>query len=163
MNLKNREVVFSFLDKLNIEYKIYEHPAVFTTAESEKYTAHIEGADTKNLFLRNKKGTCFYLVTLPSSIRGDLKKIANTVGEKKLTFASDESLLKYLGLTAGSVSPFGLINDTSRTVNFFLYSDLLKADKLGFHPNDNTATIIINQDDFQLFLREVGNNYQVID
>ncbi len=162
MNLNNREVVFSFLDKLNIEYKIYEHPAVFTTTESEKYTAHIEGADTKNLFLRNKKSTCFYLVTLPSGIRGDLKKIADSVGEKKLTFASDESLLKYLGLTAGSVSPFGLINDTNNVVRFLFYSELLKADKLGFHPNDNTATIVIAQDDFQLFLEKVENSHQLI-
>jgi Ala-tRNA(Pro) deacylase len=151
------EDVYKTLENLNISYKRYNHPPVYTTREAEKYTKNIQGVDTKNLFLKDKKGKRYYLVILPAEERADLKKLAEKVKEKKLSFASSEKLMKYLGLEAGSVSLFGLINDKKSEVKVLVHKNLLKAEKLGFHPNKNTATIVISQDSFRMFLSQKGN------
>ncbi len=150
--------VYSFLEKINISYEVYKHPPVYTTEEAEKYNKDIDGTDTKNLFLRDKKGERYYLVIIPAEIRADLKKIAEILGEKKLSFASAEKLMEYLKLEPGSVSLFGLVNDKENKIKLLVHEKLLKAEKIGFHPNKNTATVVISQDDFKKFLEKIGNN-----
>ena len=102
----------------------------------------------KNLFLRNQKGNRHYLVVLEHSKRADLKAVADQIGDGKLSFASPERLMTHLGLTPGSVSPFGLINDRDHAVRVVLDRDLKSADALAFHPNINTATFVIAAADF---------------
>ena len=70
---------------------------------------------------------------------------------------------KYLGLKPGSVSPFGLINDENHEVHLFIDKNLLNSPRLSFHPNDNTGTIIISQEDFIKFLEAMGNSYEFIE
>ena len=70
--------------------------------------------------------------------------------------------MKHLGLTPGSVSPFGLLNDPGRQVRVFLDQDLQGAERLTFHPNDNTATLAISGDDFERFLGHVGHAVRFI-
>ena len=80
----------------------------------------------------------------------------------KLSFASDERLLKHLGLTPGSVTPFGLINDSEHHVHVFLDENLQKSRTVSFHPCINTASIIVCFDDFLRFLDWTGNGYEFI-
>ncbi|RPJ77778.1 MAG: prolyl-tRNA synthetase associated domain-containing protein, partial [Acidobacteria bacterium] len=89
--------------------------------------------------------------------RADLKAVAAAAGEDRLSFASAERLMKHLGLTAGSVSPFGLVNDTSGSVGVILDHDLREAGDIAFHPNVNTATIVLSYADFERFLAARGN------
>jgi Ala-tRNA(Pro) deacylase len=65
--------------------------------------------------------------------------------------------MKYLGVTPGSVSPFGLINDAERHVRVFLDRDLKSAARVSFHPNINTATWVIAYGDFERFLSSTGH------
>ena len=81
----------------------------------------------------------------------------------KLSFASEARMDKYLGLKPGSVSPFGIINDEEKHVYLYIDKNLLKAEKLSFHPNDNTATCVISKDDLIKFLDIMGNGYEFID
>jgi Ala-tRNA(Pro) deacylase len=110
MNDAEREVAV-FLEQMGVPFVRYEHPAVATVAEAEKYWGNLRGAHCKNLFLRNNKGNRHYLVVAEASRRVDLKALTRVLGEDRLSFASAERLKKYLGLEAGSVSPFGLIHD----------------------------------------------------
>ncbi len=151
------EEVYKKLEELNIPYKKYDHPAVYTTKEAERYTKDIEGVDTKNLFLKGKKGRRYHLVILPAEEKADLEKLAEELNEKKLSFASSEKLMRYLGLEAGSVSPFGLVNDKHSEVGALVHEDLVKAEEVGFHPNKNTATVVISGEDFEAFLKHTGN------
>ena len=80
----------------------------------------------------------------------------------KLSFASPERMMRYLGLEPGSVSPFGLINDTEHHVILFLDSRLRDAGSLSFHPNDCRGTVVISQSDFQKYLESVGNTVEYI-
>jgi Ala-tRNA(Pro) deacylase len=87
----------------------------------------------------------------------DLRLVAERIGDGKLSFGSPERLMKHLGLTPGSVSPFGLLNDPGRQVRVFLDGALEGADRLTFHPNDNTATLVLSGEDFRRFLGHVGH------
>jgi Ala-tRNA(Pro) deacylase len=149
--------IYNILDELGIFYERNNHEAVYTVAESEKIRTTTDAGETKNLFLRNKKGDRHYLVVVSSKKKVDLKNLRNLLCETNLSFASDERLLEYLGLTPGSVSPFGLINDESNQVSVVIDTDLLKHKKVGFHPNINTATLALSIGHFRKFLEWTGN------
>lgn len=149
------EEVFKVLKHLEINYERRDHPPVFTVAEADKYDRG-EGAQSKNLFLRNKKGDKHFLVVLEGGKQIDLRQLQQQLQQNKLSFASPERMMQYLGLTPGAVSPFGLINDSDKSVTVVVDEDLLKAPKQGFHPNVNTATVIIGTDDFKKFLSWSG-------
>lgn len=144
--------IYQILEILNISYQKYEHPAVYTVEEAEKYDRDIEAGKSKNLFLRNKKGDKHYLLVMESSKRVDLKKLGELVNEPRLSFASPDRLQKYLGLTPGAVSPFGLVNDAEHSVHVLIDESLLTFDKLAYHPNVNTETLVISTDDYKKFL-----------
>jgi Ala-tRNA(Pro) deacylase len=80
----------------------------------------------------------------------------------KLIFASDKRLKKYFGVEPGSVSPFGLINDKERHVHLFIDEKLNEFEQLAFHPNINTASIVISTPDFLRFLSYTSNPYEFI-
>lgn len=145
------------MEQLDIAYVKHEHPAVFTCEEAERYYKDIEGGKSKNLLLRNKKATHFYLVVAEDSKKIDLKSLTLTLGEDKFSFASPERMMDLIGLTPGSVSPFGLINDLDKKITVVVDEDLCAHDFLNFHPNDNTATLEITTVDFKKFLEWCGN------
>ena len=152
-----RAPVYAALSALGIQYDVFEHPPVFTGEEAALHWAAIPGAAVKNLFLRNKKGDRHYLVILGIEKQADLRQLVNVVGDDRLSFGSPERLQRYLGVTPGSVSPFGLIHDTTHSVRVIVDSDLTKAGRLIFHPNDNTASLTISGADFVRFLERQGN------
>jgi Ala-tRNA(Pro) deacylase len=149
--------VYATLDGLGITYERHAHPPIFTSEEAAEHWADIDGAKIKNLFLRNKKGDRHYLVILEVSKRADLRQIVKFVGDDRLSFGSPERLMAHLGITPGSVSPFGLIHDTTGAVRVIIDADLRSADRLIFHPNINTASVAISGADFERFLASRGN------
>jgi len=150
------------LRELGIPFTRKEHPPVATVEEASVHWADIDATHCKNLFLRNQKGDRHYLVIIEHAKRADLRKVADQIGDGKLSFGSPERLMKHLGLTPGSVSPFGLINDATHSVRVVLDRDLKSAQRLSFHPNVNTATLTIAAADFQRFLDASGNPVQYV-
>jgi Ala-tRNA(Pro) deacylase len=149
--------VYATLEALGITYETYGHPPIFTGEEAAEHWAGIDGAKIKNLFLRNKKGDRHYLVILEVSKQADLRQIVKFVGDDRLSFGSPERLMATLGLTPGSVSPFGLIHDTNHAVRVIVDADLRSAGRLIFHPNINTASVAIGVPEFERFLASRGN------
>ena len=154
--------IYQILNDLTVEYIRHDHLAVFTCEEAEKFCPPIPGGKSKNLFLRNRKGDKHYLLIVESSKRVDLGRLASLVNESKLGFASEERLKEHLGLTPGSVSPFGLINDQTHRVIVLIDQDLWKEDRLSFHPNINTATLELTREEFKKFLDECGNEIRFV-
>jgi Ala-tRNA(Pro) deacylase len=146
-----------YLEDLGITCERHDHPPVATVAEAEQYWGGIDALHAKNLFLRNQKGSRHFLVVLAFTRRGDLAAVGEHFGEKKLGFASPERLLAHLGLTPGSVSPFGLINDPEHKVEVAIDVALRDAARVAFHPNVNTATLVLSSADFQRYLAAVGH------
>lgn len=149
--------VYACLSQLGIPYERHEHPPVFTVEQALEHWAGIDAVHCKNLFLRNKKGDRHYLVVAAHATVVDIAAVAVRVGEGRLSFASAERLAAHLGLTPGAVSPFGLINDPSASVRVVLDGTLREAARVGFHPNVNTATVVLTFADFERFLAARGN------
>ena len=144
--------VFEALRALGIDYQAYEHPAVFTTEDVDRYWRDIPATPVKNLFLRNKKGNRHYLVIVGVDKRVDLQQLVKIIGDDRFSFGSADRLMEKLGLTPGSVSPFGLLNKGSEDVLVIIDADLRDAERLIFHPNINTASVTISFADLQRFL-----------
>ena len=154
------EIVVARLRDLGIAFTRHEHPPVATVHEASVHWAGIDATHCKNLFLRNQKGNRHYLVVLTASKRVDLKAVAEQIGDGKLSFASPERMMTSLGLTPGSVSPFGLVNDSEHAVRVVLDRDFQTSARLAFHPNINTATYTVAAADFKKFLDACGNPIQ---
>jgi len=155
--------IHQFLKDNNIEFECFDHPAVFTCEQAQELIPDgIPGADTKNLFLRDKKGKQHVLVTVGYDKNVDLKALSDFLDAKKLGFASAERLEKYLGVTAGAVSLLGLVNDTENAVEFYMDEDLWEKDLFRVHPLVNTASITISKEGVEKFLKATGHELNVI-
>jgi Ala-tRNA(Pro) deacylase len=160
--MRGQSEVYETLKNLQIAFDYYEHPPVPTVKEAMIYWKDIEAAHCKNLFFRNHKGNRHFLVLLEFYQNLDIKNLESKLKQGKISFASDERLLKYLGLTAGSASPFGLINDEKHEVIVFIDENLQKANKISFHPNINTASLVISLEDFLIYMNSTGNKYSFL-
>jgi Ala-tRNA(Pro) deacylase len=154
--------LYSVLKDLSIPFDYYEHPPVATIGEARKYWKDIEAAHCKNLFFRNHKGNRHYLVIIEHSCDLHIRDLEHRLKQGKLSFASDQRMMKYLGLTPGSVTPFGLINDTDKHVHLFLDENLKTAKKISFHPCINTASLVIAYSDLIRFLEYTGNSFEFL-
>ena len=140
-----------------IRYTAYEHPPIFTGEEAATHWKDVPGVGIKNLFLRNKKGDRHYLVIVAVDKHVDLRQLVKVIGDDRLSFGSPDRLMRYLGLTPGSVSVFGLLHDGSAPVGVIVDEGLRSAERLIFHPNDNRASVSISFPDFERFLASRPN------
>jgi Ala-tRNA(Pro) deacylase len=72
-------------------------------------------------------------------------------------------MVETLGVTPGSVTAFGLINDTDHRVRFVLDAALAKADPVNFHPLGNNATTAVSQAGLPVFLAALGITPMIVD
>jgi Ala-tRNA(Pro) deacylase len=161
--MNQKEKVLHLLEQLNITIEIYEHKPLPTIETAMEVWKDIESTHCKNLFFRNHKGNRHYLVILESNHTLDIRDLEQRLKQGKISFASQKRLSKYLGVTAGSVSPFGLINDPENHVHVFLDQQLLNSTKISFHPNVNTASVVIDFRDFRRYLDYTGNTYEFLE
>ena len=160
--MTKREQVTNLLDELQISYDIYEHPPVPTVEEALPYWNKIDATHCKNLFFRNHKGNRHYLVILDHEQQLKIRDLEQRLKQGKISFASTKRMERYLGLSGGSVSVFGLINDKENHVHLFLDASLKSAERISFHPNENTSTLVISFNSFLKFLDWSGNSYEFI-
>jgi len=151
-----------FLIKHAIKLERHEHAAVMTVAESELLVPALPGAKTKNLFLRDKKGLKHFLITIPAALSVNLNQLGDVLGAGRLGFASADRLLRHLGVTPGSVSMLGLVNDTEHYVQFVIDQALWEAPAVQAHPLVNTATMVMPHADLVRFLAATGHEPQII-
>ncbi|MPZ58128.1 MAG: prolyl-tRNA synthetase associated domain-containing protein [Rhizobiales bacterium] len=153
--------LFAFLDRLGIAHTTVSHPPLFTVEESRVLRGQIAGAHTKNLFLRAKNGTLFLVVALEDA-RIDLKRLHQRLGAARFSFGSADLLRTVLGVEAGAVTPFAVINDRHGAVSVVLDAAMMRYAVLNYHPLDNTRTTTIHRDDLVRFLEASGHPPLVI-
>ena len=151
------------LDELNIEFKIVEHPPAFTTEEADKFIEGHEGVRTKSMFLTDRKKRNFYLVILDDYKRLDMDLFKDIVLEKKIKMASENSLMEKMKLPAGTVSPFGLLNNEDHDIKFFMDKEISDQEIMTFHPNTNEKTLFIKTKDLYKFLDNIGYVVNIIE
>jgi Ala-tRNA(Pro) deacylase len=156
-----REGLLARLEELGIETVTVDHPPVFTVAEHSRLERELPGGHTKNLFLKDKKGRLLLVVALGHA-HIDLKSLHKVLGSDRLSFGSPELLMEVLGVTPGSVTPFALINDKARRVTVILDADMMRHERLNYHPLANTATTNIAREDFLAFIRACGHEPRIL-
>ena len=144
------------------EYFVEEHAPLFTVEDSKSLRGQIEGAHSKNLFLKDAKAN-FFLISIEESASIDLKKTMQQIQSKKLSFAKPEYLQDILGIEPGSVSPFALLNDTKKQVKFYLDRSFLDSETVNFHPLINTATVNISPQNLIELIEKYHNPVNYID
>jgi len=160
--MQTRAELIAFLDQLGIASTSYDHPAVFTVGESAAIKEAIPGLHTKNLFLKDSRDQ-LWLISAEGHAQIDLKRLHTVIGSAKLSFGKAELMEETLGVTPGSVTAFGLINDTDHRVRFVLDRTLAEAELVNFHPLTNTATTTVGRDGFRRFLAAIGVEPLIVD
>jgi Ala-tRNA(Pro) deacylase len=160
--MKGQAELYQLLDSLSINFEYHEHPPLATIEDAKIHWQNYNSGRCKNIFFRNHKGDRHYLIILEHLSKLDIHDLEKRLHQGKLSFASDQRLMKYLGVEPGSVSPFGLINDNEKNVHLFIDEKLNDFERLAFHPNVNTATLIISRTDFIKFLDHTGNTYEFL-
>lgn len=158
----NKKETHQFLNDHGVDYEITEHKAVFNMEELNAIELPYPDWDAKNLFVRDDKKKNYYLITVKGDKRVDLKEFRKKHGLRVLSFASADDLMRFMGLTPGSVTPLGLLNDTEHHIHFYLDSEFV-GNRIGIHPNDNSATVWLYADDLVKLLQENGSNVEIVE
>jgi len=149
--------LFAALDRLGISHATVTHPPLFTVAESRDLRGTIPGGHTKNLFLRDKKAAVYLVVASEDAVI-DLKGLHRRLGASgRFSFGSADLMMELLGVRPGSVTPFGVINDTEHRVTVVLDAAMMEHAVLNYHPLDNTMTTSIGRGDLVRFLEATGH------
>jgi Ala-tRNA(Pro) deacylase len=160
--MKTRAELLAFLDQIGADHATTDHRAVFRVGEGEEIKQAIPGAHTKNLFLKDAKGQ-LWLISAEGHAVIDLKRLHIVIGSARLSFGNGQMMEDTLGVTPGSVTAFGLINDRGHRVRFVLDRTLAEAHEVNFHPLTNTATTTISQAGLRKFLAALGVEPLVVD
>lgn len=129
------EELLTLLHTLGIPFTRFNHKAVFTCEESEGLGTPIPGAHTKQLLMKAKNKEIYVLAIVMHDKRVDTKALAKDFGCQSFSFASPEKMMELMKLTPGSVTPFGLMHDT--------------------------ATVNIDREGFEKFLKHTGHSFTV--
>ena len=157
----NKTEIYQYLTENNIWHEITQHEAVYNMEELKAVELPYPEWDAKNLFVRDDKKRNYYLITVKGEKRVDLKEFRKQNGLRNLSFASEADLMEYMRLIPGAVSPLGLLNDPEHQVQFYLDAELA-GNKIGVHPNDNTATVWMETNDLIKLIQNNGNEVHVV-
>ncbi|MBN2669143.1 MAG: prolyl-tRNA synthetase associated domain-containing protein [Bacteroidales bacterium] len=144
--------IYHQLEAIQIPYEYYEHEAIPTIEMALIHKAHIDATHCKNIFLRNHKGNKHYFVVIEQSAQVDIHFLEQQLKQGKLSFASEQRLMKHLGVLPGAVSPLGLIYDIQKNTTVFIDSTLKEASRLSFHPNTSDASLVISTSDLLKYI-----------
>lgn len=158
MKTTTKQEVYDILKEMNINYEVTEHKPVYTIDEMNELGMENIDKVIKNLFIRDDKKKNYYLVLVQKDKTVNLNRLRETIGSRRLSFASEEDLEKYLGLKKGAVSPLGILNDENKFVKVIIDNDIKDLEFVGVHPVENTATVWIKVEDLQNLIKKNGNS-----
>jgi Ala-tRNA(Pro) deacylase len=162
--LPKEMAVYSLLDELSIPYERVDHAVTETMEACENIDMLLGVSMCKNLFLRNRQKTAFYLLMIPGKKKFKTKDVSKQLGTSRLSFAEAEYMEQYLNITPGSVSVLGLMNDSNHAVHLVIDKELLDNEYIGCHPCINTSSLKIRTEDIlNVFLKHTGHTWTTVD
>jgi len=161
--MMDSNALLQFLEQLGIHYQRHDHVAVYTSEQLRDVASPLTGVSTKNLFLRDKKGTRHFLLVLDDTKTLSLKALAARLGTTTLSLGSPERLMTHLGVEPGAVSLLCLVNDPDHKVELLMDRDVWQAEMLQTHPMINTATLALSLADVKQFLQATGHTARIVD
>lgn len=156
--------IYNLLKEKDIWFEVTNHKAVYNMEEVSEIEMPHKEYEAKNLFIRDDKKKNYYLISVKSDKRVNLKEFKNKYDTRPLNFASESDLMIIMNLIPGAVTPFGLLNDKDLKVKFYLDKYFLENEQIiGVHPNDNTATVWLKVNDLLNIIKEHGNDINIIE
>jgi Ala-tRNA(Pro) deacylase len=150
-----------FMSANGFVFQRIEHPAVFTCAEAELHRPAVPAVSTKNLFLCDKKARRFFLVVTACEKTVKLDELPAQLGVAHLRFGSEENLMRLLGVTRGSVTMMGLVNDNEHQVDLWIDEEIWKGEHFLSHPLVNTATLVLSKTELERFFELTGHRLHI--
>ncbi|UJF18343.1 prolyl-tRNA synthetase associated domain-containing protein [Vibrio sp. SS-MA-C1-2] len=141
--------LYSLFEQFEINYKKFDHPAVYTCDQANELGLDIPGISTKNLFLKDRKGRNHFLVVMSDNKELKLNLLSEQLGVNKLSFASSERLDKYLASKPGSVSILDILSDPNHEVELIIDQDVWNSEQVQCHPKTNTSTLVLSLEDIK--------------
>ncbi len=151
-----------FLNAHGISFVRHDHPPVFTCEEELRHVPESGAARTKNLFMRDRRGRRHLLLVTLCARSVSIAHFAETSGVDRLSFASPERLMRYLGVEPGSVTLLGLVNDVDHAVEVYVDADVWSAPSIHAHPLRNDATLVLSHEDVVRFLAATGHKPRIV-
>ena len=137
-----REIrVYDFLDGLGISYLRADHAPAATMDDCALIDRELGAPMCKNLFLRNRQGTKFYLLLMPGDKPFRTKELSAQIGSSRLSFGEPADMLRLLDTEPGAASVLGLMNDADGAVALLIDEDVLREENFGCHPCVNTSSL----------------------
>lgn len=154
----DRQELLSLLDKHDVTYQAFTHPAVSISKEADQYLKDETFVKCKNLFIKTRDKKSYFLVMLPENKKIDWKKAQKELFTSSLTMADEDELMEKLKVKIGLVSPFSLLNDETNTIPLVIDQEAMEENNfVGVHPNDNTKTISLQWIDLARILSSYGH------
>ena len=161
-NQWNKETIYALLREKDIPFFAVDHPPAYTVEDIIRFDLPKPEVGAKNMFLRDDKKRTYYLLTVKDDRNVSIKNFQKKAGTRRLSFASEQDLMAFLGLIPGAVTPFGVFNDESRSVIVYM-DDCFRGSEISVHPNDNTATVWLKTADLIRILEEHGNSVEIVE
>ena len=161
--IRSADEACASLTEGSIDFERHNHPPVATCEQAAMHLRGVPGVGSKNLFLRNKRGDRYFLVTVHEDTRVDLAKLSEVLGIGRVSFASSERLERFLGVKPGAVTILALVNDAEGGVTAFIDRALAEADLIQCHPMENTSTVVMRPGDILRYLSLWGRSISVVD
>jgi Ala-tRNA(Pro) deacylase len=155
--IASEPALLDFLAENGFTYQRIEHPAVFTCAEADLHRPELPAVATKNLFLCDKKARRFFLAVTACEKSVDLAQLSQKLNVAHLRFGSEENLLRLLGVTRGSVTALGLVNDLEQKVELWMDAEIWQDEQFLCHPLVNTATLVLSKAELERFFALTGH------
>jgi Ala-tRNA(Pro) deacylase len=154
---RDKAGLLAFFAENGLAHTTYDHSPIFTVDEGRHLKVDMPGSHSKNLFLEDKSGR---LVLVSAHIHTNIRinGLHRRLGLQRMSFGSPERMFEALGVTPGSVTAFGLLNDNAGKVMFVLDEALMDQGPVNFHPLLNDATTAMEIHDFLRFLKLTGHD-----
>lgn len=153
----------AWLDAHGIPYVRFDHPPVRTCEDATQLVPpEARGVQTKNLFLRDKRGRRHWLVVTSCEKSVDIQALGVQLDADRLSFGSPERLLRYLGVAPGAVTLLALGHEGARDVQLVIDADIWKEAPLRCHPMTNNATLVLERPALERFIAATGHTPLVI-
>ena len=155
---------YDFLDSLGISYLRADHDPAATMEDCERIDRELGGPICKNLFLRNRQGTKFYLLLMPGNKPFRTKELSAQIGSSRLSFGEPADMMRLIGTEPGCASVLGLMNDTEQEVALLVDRDVLREERFGCHPCANTSSVLFSTKDLlEKILPALGRQFQTVE
>lgn len=147
--MSHKAEVIAMLGELNIPCAIYEHEAAHTMEDCLALPyATPDVTFCKNILLCNRQLTDFYLLVMPPCKAFRTSEVSKRLGSSRLSFAPADVMREMLGVESGSLSPMAVWFDRCKQVKLVFDGEVRRAGKIAFHPCENTATVVFEQEVF---------------